>query len=60
MATGEVIPTPGGDMPFKVVMRHDDGSVMAEMPVASLQEGEAFIAEALRDLQDKAKEGGHL
>ncbi|MGX5830347.1 hypothetical protein [Mesorhizobium sp. 43Arga] len=58
--TGEVVPTPEADKPYKVVMRHPDRSIAQEQPVGSIAEGETLILEIADELQKLASEGGHL
>jgi hypothetical protein len=51
LVTGEVVPTPGGLMPYKIVFKLDD-TVLSEWPVRSTAEGEAQIAKALQSIGD--------
>jgi hypothetical protein len=53
--TGEVVPSPGGELPFKVVFKQGD-TVLSEMPVASEEEGEREIVTILRGLQARIRE----
>jgi hypothetical protein len=55
--TCEVVPNPGGLLPYKVVFRRH-GSVLGEWPVRSIAEGEAQIAAALRAIGDVVPENG--
>jgi hypothetical protein len=57
---GEVIPTSGGEHPYKVVIRHEDGTILSEEGVASEAEGEDLINVLLTDLGRKAKEDGSI
>ena len=50
--SGEVVPTPGEEKPFKIVFRGPDGDVIEETPVASQAEGEAMVVGILRGLDD--------
>jgi hypothetical protein len=54
MATysGEVVPTPGEEKPFKLVVRGPDGAVIDETPVDSRADGEAMLVGILRGLDD--------
>jgi hypothetical protein len=58
-ATGEVVPTPGNEHPFKVVFTVG-GSVFAEWPVNSVSEGEDQIVMVLKGLHAEAKKDGFL
>ena len=58
-ATGEIVPTPGAEHPFKVVFTMG-GSILAEWPVNTESEGEDQIAVVLRGLHAEAKKGGFL
>lgn len=49
--SGEVVPTPDADLPFKIVIRNGKWT-MGEHPVASVAEGEALIADTLRKLKE--------
>jgi hypothetical protein len=51
----EVVPNLSGLLPYKVVFKRL-GSVLGEWPVASIAEGEAQIAEALRSVGDVVPE----
>ena len=57
-STGEVIGTPDGQMPFKVVFT-TAGAVTAEWPVKSVADGEQQIRAVLQDLRRKAEEEGY-
>ena len=50
--TGDVVPSPGEEEPFKVVFKHGD-TVIAEWHVGSKEEGEEEILEAIKDLVEK-------
>jgi hypothetical protein len=52
--TGEVVPNPSAEMPFKVVIKYGD-QVIGEWPVASVEAGEAETVKALRNLAKEAK-----
>jgi hypothetical protein len=54
MATysGEVVPTPGEEKPFKVVVKDPDGAIIDEAPVDSRADGEAMLVGILRGLDD--------
>lgn len=58
-STGEVVPTPDGPLPFKVVFT-TAGEVVAEWSVESMAEGEQQIVAVLRDLRRKAEEEGYV
>lgn len=47
--TGEVVPSPKGLQPYKVIFKRK-GVVLSEWPVESIAEGEAQIVAALRGL----------
>jgi hypothetical protein len=47
--TGEVVPTPGEESPYKVVFKQGD-EVLAEWPVDSEKQGEDEIIDVLRGL----------
>ncbi len=49
--SGEVVPTPDADQPFKIIIRNGKWT-MGEHPVGSIAEGKALIAETLKRLQD--------
>jgi hypothetical protein len=51
--SGEVVPTPGEEKPFKVVVRGPDGAVIDETPVDSHADGEAMLVGILRGLDDE-------
>lgn len=50
--TGDVVPSPGEEMPFKVVFKQGE-TVLAEWPVESKEAGEEEIVELLKDLVDE-------
>ena len=50
--SGEVVPTPGEEKPFKVVIRGPDGVIIDERPVDSQADGEAMLTGILRGLDD--------
>jgi len=55
---GEVIENTDDDFPFMTIIYDDDtGDVIAEFPVRTLADGEAKIAEVLRDLTLEAGGG---
>lgn len=56
-STGEVVPAPGGQTPYKVVFKQGE-TVLSEWPVSSVDEGEAQIVELLRGLRRHAVEEG--
>jgi len=51
--SGEVVPTPGEEKPFKIVVRGPDGAVIDETPVDSRADGEAMLVGILRGLDDE-------
>ena len=51
--SGEVVPTPVEEKPFKVVIRGPDGAIMDERPVDSQADGEAMFTGILRGLDDE-------
>jgi hypothetical protein len=51
--SGEVVPTPGEEKPFKLVIKAPDGAVIDERPVDSHAEGEAMLTGILRGLDDE-------
>jgi hypothetical protein len=53
IVTGEVVQNSDGT--FKAVFKHD-GITIGECPVASKEEGEAWLVEALRELAQRAAE----
>ena len=59
IVTGEVIPDPGGDRSFKVVIKHGE-TVIAEWSVDSIMQGEQELVEGLRQLADRARKEGSL
>ena len=46
--TGDVVATPGGETPFKVVFKQGE-TVIAEWPVDSKKEGEEDMVEFIKD-----------
>ena len=48
--TGEIVPTPSDDEPFKAIISIG-GKIVSEWPVSSVVEGERQIIESLRNLQ---------
>ena len=58
-ATGEVIPTPGCDAPFKVAFTIRD-KIVSEWPVESQEEGEHQIVTVLRGLGKLAESEGFI
>jgi len=55
-ATGEVVPTPNGEMPFKVIFMQG-GTVLNEWSVSSIEEGKAQIIMVLAGLGKLASNG---
>jgi hypothetical protein len=53
--TGDVVPNPGGEAPFKVVFKQGE-TVLAEWPVETQKEGEEQIAGAIRGLMEEGDE----
>ena len=53
--TGDVVPSPGEEEPFKVVFKQGD-TVIAEWPVGSKEEGEEEIVEAIKGLVEDAED----
>jgi hypothetical protein len=49
--TGDVVPSPGGETPFKVVFKKGD-TVIVEWPVESKEAGEEEIVEVLESIAD--------
>ncbi|MBX9590451.1 MAG: hypothetical protein K2X43_14180 [Hyphomonadaceae bacterium] len=49
--TGDVVPSPDEDMPFKVVFKQGE-AVIAQWSVESKEAGEEEILELIRDLVD--------
>jgi hypothetical protein len=47
--TGEVVPTPSGLLPYRVVFKRN-GDMLSEWPVSSVAEGEKQIALAFRSI----------
>lgn len=58
-STGEIVATPEGPMPFKIVFA-TAGRVTAEWPVESQSEGERQIVAVLRQLRRIAEEEGYV
>jgi hypothetical protein len=54
--TCDVVPNPGGLLPYKVVFKRRD-VVLGEWAVRSVAEGEAQFAAALRTVEDLVPEG---
>ena len=50
--TGAVIPSTNEDFPFIAVVTDESGTVVSEVPVRTKVDGEAMIAEALKELED--------
>ena len=49
--TADVVATPGGETPFKVVFKKGE-TVLIEWPVSSQQEGEEQIVECIESIAD--------
>lgn len=49
-ATGEIVPTPGEDWPYTVVIRVGSKQ-MGEIGVSSLEHGEVLLSDILRSLR---------
>ena len=49
--TADVVATPGGETPFKVVFKQGE-TVLVEWEVNSQQEGEAQIIECIKSIAD--------
>lgn len=47
--TGDVVPSPGGETPFKVVFKQGE-TIIAEWPVESKEAGEEEVLEIIKDL----------
>ena len=58
--SGEVVPTPGEEKPFKVVIRGPDGAIIDERPVDSQSDGEAMLTGILRGLDDSGDGAARL
>ena len=58
-STGEVVPTPGQNKPFKVVFTVAD-EIVAEWPVESEAAGKKQIAEVLHGLRKVAESEGYV
>jgi hypothetical protein len=50
--TGDVVPSPGEEMPFKVVFKQGE-TIIAQWPVESKEEGEEEVLEIIKDLVDE-------
>lgn len=50
--TGDVIPSPGEEMPFKVVFKQGE-TVVAQWPVESKEAGEEEVLELIKDLVEE-------
>ncbi len=57
--SGEVLPTPGKEKPF-AVMFVQDGIILSQWPVDSIEEGERQIIHTLKGLERFAREQGYL
>jgi hypothetical protein len=57
--TAAVLPTPGKERPF-AVMFVQDGIILLQWPVDSVEEGERQIVDAMGGLQEYAKKNGYL
>jgi hypothetical protein len=55
--TGAVIPSPNEDFPFIAVVTDPSGTVVSEVPVRTEADGEAMIAEAIKELEDHDRQG---
>jgi hypothetical protein len=53
--TADVVPNPGGELPYKVVFKQG-GTVIAEWPVESQEEGEEEIVELIKDAAEDAED----
>lgn len=49
--TGDVVPSPGEETPFKVVFKQGE-TVLAQWPVDSKEAGEEEVLELIKDLVD--------
>ncbi|MCB1520224.1 MAG: hypothetical protein KDJ37_06580 [Hyphomicrobiaceae bacterium] len=54
--TGDVVPTPGEETPFKVVFKRGE-EIIIEWPVDSKAAGETDIIETLASLADDEEDG---
>ena len=54
--SGEVIPTPGEEKPFKIVIRGPDGAIVDQMPVDTRAEGDSTVAGIFRGLNEMTSE----
>lgn len=50
--TGDVVPSPGEETPFKVVFKQGE-TVIAQWPVDSKEAGEEEVLELIKDLVDE-------
>jgi hypothetical protein len=50
--TGDVVATPGGETPFKVVFKQGE-TVLVEWPVDTQREGEEQIVECIKSIADE-------
>jgi len=46
--TGDIVPNPGGELPFKVVFKHGE-TVLTEWEVKSKEEGEEQMVEFIKE-----------
>ncbi len=53
--TGNVITTPNGSLPYKVIFQLGD-KIISEHPVSSMREGEALIKEQLPNVRVAARD----
>lgn len=53
-ATGEVIPTPWGPMPYAVVIKRD-GAIIGRIGVASQTAGETILLAALARIEGRVR-----
>jgi hypothetical protein len=49
--TGDVVPSPGEETPFKVVFKQGE-TILAQWPVDSKEAGEEEVLELIKDLVD--------
>ncbi len=56
---GEVIVSTNDDFPFIAIVTDETGTVVSEVPVRTIADGEAMIVEALQELKDLAQKGDH-
>ena len=57
---GDVIDSPLEDFPFMAIIYDETGTVVGEFPVRTRTDGEAKVAEALKELQEHDKEGSDM